>query len=176
MNQKILTVVCLVLAFALGGAVTWIFKSEPEHFVMDMDAFDELFDDRFLSGSRSPFEEMDRIRERMDRMFGDQRSGFDSWFKDEFGEFPISQIETRESDDMIFYELDVGDQEVRNVQVETEGGYLSIHAELVEGSATSRKQTTISQRFPVPPNAVPGSVSTDHRDGKLIVSFKKRVV
>ena len=175
MNQKILIVICLVLAFGLGSAMTWIYKSQPEPIGMNVQAFDELFDDRFLNGSRSPFEEMDRIRERMDRSFGLDRSIFDRWFRREFGDVSIAQIHTRETESEILYEIDIGTQDAQNVEVVTEHGYVQIRADLSDEADGLKKQTTISQRFPIPPNVVHGSTEILQKDGKLIVSFDKRI-
>jgi HSP20 family molecular chaperone IbpA len=167
-----------LLAFLLGLAAMWYYQetNRSDPLALDDSLYQDLFDDRFFERSRSPFEEMERMREEMDRMFGRSTAmpDFDGWFDRRFGEFPSQQISMREDDDHVYYVLDTGDQTVADVSVTTENNQVAITAKLEEVTENSRRSFSLNQRFPVPANVVPESATVRFEDGEIIVEFDKK--
>jgi len=175
MNRNIQLAIGLVVAFVMGGGAMWVFdRSGPRHGVMDDSVFDQVFDDHFFARSRSPFEDMARMRERMARALGRDSGGvFDRWFESEFGAFPVAGIKTREDNEHVYYVLDVDGQSVGSVDVTTSDGHVTISAELQGRDQDVTSKTSLKQRFPVPVGVEPGSVKVNQEDHELVIAFTK---
>lgn len=174
MKQIHLIAIGILGAFVLGAATMWLVQSH--HDAGPDDQFlDDMFGRSFFDRSHAPFEEMERMQERMDRMFGGQRHfpDFDRWFDGTFGDFPLGQIESREDTDAIYYVLDVSGNDVNNLSVTAEDGYVTINAELTSNTGAMTSTTSINQRFPVPPGVDPESVELLHKDDEILIRFRK---
>ena len=174
MHRNHLFGIGIVLAFLLGAAAMWGYLAQRS--VIAGDAFlSDMFDDQFFQRSRSPFEEMDRIHERMNRAFGSHSSfpDFDRWVDNHYGDFPLADIRSEENRDYLFYVLDIGGKDVVNIQVKTAEGYVSITADLKASSQYMSSSTKIDQRFPIPANVDPESVHIEQSDDEIRVRFTK---
>lgn len=115
-----------VLCFALGIAVLLIIQNNRDTRLENVDAanklfsqkgdldgtLDSFFNDDFFKSSKSPFEEMRRMQERLMKQFessADKHGGgmFDSWFKKKFGGGEPGDIHMREDDDYVYYDVTV---------------------------------------------------------------------
>ena len=78
--------ISIALGILLGASAMWGYQSYNEEAVIaDEEFLNDVFDDQFFKRSHSPFEEMDRIHERMNRAFGDHSRfpDFDSCLTDD---------------------------------------------------------------------------------------------
>jgi len=168
--------ISIALGILLGASAMWGYQSYNEEAVIaDEEFLNDVFDDQFFKRSHSPFEEMDRIHERMNRAFGDHSRfpDFDSWFDGRYGDFPLAKIRSEEDKEHLYYVLDIEGKEVANVQVETADGYVSITAELKTNIENMSSSTQIDQRFPIPANVDANSVHIEQLDDEIRVRFTK---
>ena len=96
---------------------------------------------------------------------------FNDWFGSNFGDLPVSAISTREGDDRIYYEMEVGEHSVAKINVTTADGYVTIEVDLSHNEPGMISQTNINQPFPIRANADPASA--DHSYGVLIIPLRK---
>ncbi|GJQ59273.1 MAG: Hsp20/alpha crystallin family protein [Candidatus Scalindua sp. AMX11] len=189
-----------VLCFALGATVFLAvqnFRNDEKHDINSNDklfdhtgnmdkTFDSFFNDDFFRSNKSPFEEMERMQESMMRQFGqlgDDPSGgmFGSWFKKRFGGGKPEDIQTREDDDFIYYDVVIKDLSNKKLEIKVEGGQIRIsgttetRSDNKEKDATSRQfySSTFHRSFPVP-NGVDGDrVQMEQEGEKMIIKFPK---
>ena len=139
---------------------------------------DSLFDDEFF-GQGNPFEEMKRFREKLreqmeDRTDSDQGlKAFDDWFGGRFGGGSLNEINQREDDKYVYYEIVIKDVNSTNVKASVEGDYLSITGETVSKNGSGSVSSSITRSFPLPGNAKAESMQMLPEDGKLLVRFEK---
>ncbi|MBD3647031.1 MAG: Hsp20/alpha crystallin family protein [Pseudomonadales bacterium] len=180
-NRTVRTLVIAIIAMVLGiGGTLFVQKqSEPEPVALNDEFFDTMFDDRFFTRSRDPFQEMERLRnqitEHFDRNGARFESEFDDWFKDEFGDYPAASIEMNEDEGHIYYEMDVGSADFTDVQVEAENGMLEIHATTrTSPDSNTTSMSEITQRFPLPEDVDPASVDVTRHDGVIKISLARK--
>lgn len=182
MSNPVRTILVAIIAFCLGAGVVWYYRDEPEtqadSFVWDDEFLDNMFDDRFFNRSRDPFQEMDRLRQQIEKRFDRNRSQpdsiFDDWFQGEFGDYPATAIKMNEDDERIYYEMNVGDSDVANVDVQVEDGMIQISATTQAASEPGTQSwSEINQRFPLPEGVDPASVQVDYRNEKIVISLWK---
>ena len=117
-----------VLCFTLGAAVLFVIQNYRKSWTNDKNTtdtglnqdsdidktLDSFFDDDFFRSNRPPFDEMEKMRERMMNQFGssgdDLKGGlFDSWFQSRFGGGDPGDIQTREDEDFVYYDVFIKD-------------------------------------------------------------------
>lgn len=176
--KKTIVFASILIAFTLGAGAMWIYQRQHQPEVSPVASTDFLngvFDNDFFRHSNDPFQEMDRMRKRMDKLFGDDRfsSNFDTWFDHRFGQFGASSIEQGEDQNSVYYKMNVGDKDLVDLKVNVSDGYVSIDAKLKNESANSFSQSSVSQRFPVPAGVDPNSAKIEKQDGTVIIRFDK---
>jgi HSP20 family molecular chaperone IbpA len=202
-DTKILTIAAA--AFVIGAAGSWLTQSwlfdEPSDSMqeilsidqrmpmIDKNFFDNFFDDEFFMRSRDPFQEMERMRKRMDEQFGDLLNGhdagsggifersFDDWFSLQFGDRTAGSIQQEEDDDYVYYHLDLGESKVNEANLTVEGNYVDIFARVEEKTedaySSSVSVSETRQRFPVPAGVDPASALVTHENNKITIRFTK---
>lgn len=168
----------ITLGFVLGGAAMWIYQRETQPEFSEIQTgglLDDMFDGDFFARSRDPFQEMNRMRRHLDSMFRDDMfsNRFDTWFGDKFGGFDAQSIRVKEDDKAISYFIDVKDKDVVDLQVDVADGYVTIAATLREERQNRVSESSITQRFPVPANADPNSVTVDKESDAVVIRFEK---
>ncbi|MDR4503930.1 MAG: Hsp20/alpha crystallin family protein [Candidatus Scalindua sp.] len=189
-----------VLCFALGAAVLLAvqnFRNDEKHDIHTDDklfdhkgnvdkTLDSFFNDDFLRSSKSPFEEMRRMQESMMSQFGklddDPGDGmFGSWFKKRFGGGKPGDIQTREDEDFVYYDVVIKDLSNKKIDIKVEDGQIRISGTIETRSDNKEKDATSSQfysstfhrSFPVP-NGVDGDrVQMEQEGEKMIIKFPK---
>lgn len=148
--------------------------------------FDRVFDDDFFSSSGDPFSQMKKMRKNMLKRFesfeDDSGSGlFDSWFKKRFGGGQPGDIQTREDDKFVYYDVFVKGLSKEKVDIRVEDGQITVSGTVrnesndeSEGTASSFfSSSTFHRSFPVPPNVDSGKVQMEQQGDKIVVKFPK---
>ncbi|KHE94107.1 MAG: Hsp20 family protein [Candidatus Scalindua rubra] len=189
-----------VLCFALGAAVIFAvqnYRTNGKHDIntknklsnhegsMDK-TFDSFFDDDFFMSSKSPFEEMRRMQESMMRQFNqyddDSGSGiFGSWFKKRFGGGEPGDIQTREDEDFVYYDVVIKDLSNKKLDIKVEDGQIKISGTVEKRSDDKGKNTnsskfyssTFHRSFPVPYGVDGDRVQMEQDDEKIIIKLPK---
>lgn len=171
----------VALAFLAGGVSMWAYHentaSSARHPMVSNEMLDDMFDDRFFARSRDPFQEMERMRERMDRLFRDDRFSvpFDRWFDTRFGNAGAGSISMEEDDDRVVYRIDIGDRDLVDLKVDVEAGYMSVEGKLEYRNDNGLSVSQFHQRFPLPANVDAGSAQVEQEDGSVVISLHKSV-
>lgn len=177
MKNRYLFGVSILFSLLLGAIAMWGYQTYTSHKLPEPALhFNSVFDDPFFAPQGSLFDEMERLRKQMDKSFG-RPSAFpdiDAWFNRGFGNESFTGIRTEEDGQYLFYILDIEGKKVSNFTIETVDGYVSIEAELESNSPTMSSSTTLSQRFPIPDNVDPGSVSVEQLDDEIRMRFTKQ--
>jgi len=151
-----------VLCFALGAAVSLVIQNYRKSGVNGKDttgtvfnqeggideSLDSFFDDDFFRSNKSPFDEMEKMRERMMNQFGSSRDDlmgglFDSWFKKKFGGGDPGDIQTREDVNFVYYDVIIKDLSNQKLDIRVEEGQIKI-------SGTIEKNRRIITRMKTP--------------------------
>lgn len=121
--------------------------------------FDRYFGRDFFR--EDPFEELRRMRGRMDQTFGVH-----------------TQFREREDDAYVYYDILINDLAKSKIETQVENGYVTITGETRsagEGDSSVRSFTSRFQRtFPVPENVDPEKMEMVTEEGKLTLKFPKR--
>ncbi len=189
-----------VLCFALGAAVIFAvqnYRTNGKHDINTRDklsnheermdkTFDSFFNDDFFRSSKSPFEEMRRMQESMMRQFNqdDDDSGggiFGSWFKKRFGGGEPGDIQTREDEDFIYYDVIIKDLSNKKLDIRVEDGQIKISGTVEKRSDDKGKNTnsskfyrsTFHRSFPVPYGVDSDRVQMEQDGEKIIIKLPK---
>lgn len=153
----------------------------------DFDSFFyNSFNDDFFSPNFSPFKQMEKMRQNMDKLFGDHlgqlKSGshFDNWFKGKFGG-SVFDIEQKEDDKYTYYEIKLEGLDQNNLKINVVDGMLEISGEIIKteesnsssGISKSQVRHNFHRSFPVPSGADSEKVDFETEDDKLVVKFPK---
>lgn len=171
MKSQVGDALAIALAFVLGASAMWFYRGSQTPALpptLDEPFFDGMFDDRFFSNSRDPFQEMERLRKQMD--WG---GGFDRWFDDRFGEFSPQTIKVSESRDAITYVLETDGKELVDLKVDVAGGMVSIEAEMRSSADGAATVSTVRQRFPVPAGVNAQAFTIDQSGTNAKIRFPK---
>jgi HSP20 family molecular chaperone IbpA len=127
-----------------------------------------------------PFQEMERMRQRMEAFFDHDDffggAGFAGNMGSLFQGMPVgmsTDIQAGEDKNSVFYKLEVGDQDVSNVDVNVQNGYVSISAELSSKSNNGYAQSSVSESFPVPAGVDPNSAKVKKEGDAVVIRFDK---
>jgi HSP20 family molecular chaperone IbpA len=176
----------VLAAFALGGAAMWTWQQHRAPAAADnttvaaVAAPGSIINPQSFPAMADPFRAMEAMRKQMEAMFA-QDDFFDplgypghsgSWFGAQQGGFG-SGLEAGEDDHSVFYKLDIGDQDVSDLNVTVENGYVSINARLDKKSSNARAQSTLSESFPVPSGVDPDSAKVDKENDAIVIRFEK---
>ena len=149
--------------------------------------FDTLFDDNFFH-QNDPFEEMKRMRERMEKRmeeFGVNQHAasnpFDSWFSDKFGGGTINDISKREDNDFIYYDIQIDDVNATSINTKIENGSITIAGSLEKKSSSSEGdnaaqsvfKSSFKRTFPLPENVDPSKMQMTTEKNKIVLKFPK---
>ncbi|MDR4498192.1 MAG: Hsp20 family protein [Candidatus Scalindua sp.] len=189
-----------VLCFVLGAVVLLAIQNYRKSGTNDKDTkdsvlnqeesrdttLDSLFDDDFFRSNRSPFEEMEKMRERMMNQFGssgdDLKGGlFDSWFKRRFGGGDPGDIQTREDEDFVYYDVIIKDLSNQKLDIRVEEGQIKISGTIEKKSENNNKNessrqsfsSTFHRSFPVPHGVDDTKVQVEHDGDKIIIKLPK---
>lgn len=189
-----------VLCFALGVAVLLVIqnyrKSETSaedtaNSLFNQDSgidktLDSFFDDDFFRSSKSPFGEMEKMRERMMKQFGSSRDDlknglFDSWFKKKFGGGGPGDIQTREDEDFIYYDVVIKDLSNHKLDIRVEDDQIKISGTIEKKSESNNNEessrqffsSTFRRSFPVPPGVDDTKVQMEQDGEKIIIKLPK---
>lgn len=186
MKHQVSTSLLVVAAFVLGVAVTHFLKPAVESTMVMGDQFSESpFGDTPFTDppfKDSPFKKKDQLQRELDQIFDRYQKSWPlswNWSEDPFRQMtvPAVGISMREDGDQVQYVLELPGKSVAKVDVSTQDGYVTIVAELTEKSekpgAISQSTTTINQRFPLPGQVDPDSVAVVHKDGEVVISFRR---
>ena len=148
--------------------------------------FDSFFNNDFFRSNRSPFDEMKRMQESMMKQFGfpddDSGSGiFSSWFKKKFGGGDPGDIQMREDEGFVYYDVVIKDLSNKKLDILVEDGQIKIAGTIEEKSEDKGKNessiqfssSTFHRSFPVP-YGVDSTRAEMERDGdKIIIKLPK---
>ena len=179
----------ILVAFVLGGAGMWTWQHyrltsiDQQHIAFDNgDPLVSPPSINNLNGQlfQDPFKAMQDMQKQMDRFFNQDdffsHSGitgnFGSWFSTPQGGIG-TKIQKGEDDKTVYYKMKVGKNNLSNVQVNVENGYVSINAELSKKSSHSLAQSSVTESFPVPAGVDPDSAKIDKQGDSIIIHFAK---
>lgn len=153
---------------------------------IDNSTLDSFFDDDFFRSSKFPFEEMEKMRERMMKQFesfeNNSRGGiFDSWFKRKFGGGEPGEIRQREDDDFIYYDVVIKDLVNQKLDIRVEGGQITVSGTVEKkssdkGNKRSSQQffsSTFHRSFPVPYGVDETKAQMEQEGEKIIIKLPK---
>ena len=129
---------------------------------------------------QDPFKAMQQMQQQMDRFFNQDdffgHSGitgnFGSWFNTPQGGFG-TKIQKSEDKNSVSYKLKVGNNNLSNVHVNVQDGYVSIDAKLTDKSNNSIAQSSVSESFPVPAGVDPNSAKINKQGDAIVIRFDK---
>lgn len=189
-----------ILCFALGATVLLAIQNYRNNGKHDIDTqgklfshderldktFDSFFDDDFFRSSKSPFEEMEKMRDRMMKGFesylDDSKGGiFDSWFKKRFGGGKPGDIKQREDDDFIYYDIFIKDLSNQKLDIQVQDGQIKISGTIEKksgnkddkGSSSQFYSSTFHRSFPVPYGVDDSRVQIERDGEKIIIKLPK---
>ncbi len=155
-----------VLCFALGATALLAIQNNRNNRKQDIDTqdkvfrreesldktLDSFFNDDFFRLNKSHFEEMRRMQESMMRQFGqldDDPGGgaFGSWFKKRFVGGEPDDIQTREDEDFIYYDVVIKDLSNKQLDIQVEGGQIVISGTIEKRSDNKGKNANSSQFY-----------------------------
>lgn len=152
--------------------------------------FDSFFNDDFFNQD-DPFEAMRKFRQRMHKDMQGFKSPpfstpFDSWFGNKFGGGTVQDIEKREDENFIYYDIKVKDVKGTTVNTKVENGYLTItgqieskNSEQDEDSGFSNSSvfsSTFSRTFPLPADVDEDSMEMESEQNKIVIKFPKKEI
>ena len=74
----------------------------------------------------------------------------------------------------MYYKVELGNkQDLSNVKVNVDHGYVSINAKLQNKSNNSYSASTVSERFPVPAGVDPNSARITKQGDAIVIRFNK---
>lgn len=145
--------------------------------------FQKFFSDDFFASD--PFEEMQKMRERMrEGFFRDDDLLFDN-FGGGFGNLRLKgnnvSVETRESDEFLIYEISGEGIDEKSIDIKVSDGMITISGRVDQkattdesGSASSYVvSSSFSQSFSIPRDVDSDKVKMEHVDGKILIKFPK---
>jgi HSP20 family molecular chaperone IbpA len=175
-----------LIFFILGGAITYgVLQSRAKNqsFTKNMNPLlDEFYGDNFFDTSRDPFEQMRKMRERFGKEFGDFDEGrgfFDSWYKNKFGGGNVGEINQREDDNFVYYDISIKGIKREDVKVEVNDRQVNITGQSKTGSDDSKgdsqtfSSSTFRRSFPTPAGVNSAKVEVEYENDKMILKFPK---
>ncbi len=132
----------------------------------------------------NPFEQIERMRQQMDQMFGESGPrdlfgrndlpAFGSLFDKNFGGSSVGALTFSEDDNSVTYSLDIPKKDLVDLNVNVKDGYLSVDATLKQESDGAHYQSQISQRVPVPLSVDPNSLKVESGLNALVIHLDKQ--
>jgi Molecular chaperone (small heat shock protein) len=188
------------LCFVLGIAVLLLIQNyknpkdrdvgvTSEHFSQERGVdrtLDSFFNDDFFKSSKSPFDEMRRMQERMMKQFksseDDPPGGiFDSWIKNKFGGGDPGDVHMREDENFVYYDVVIENLSDQKLEILVEDGRIKISGTIEEksedkGENENSRQFSIStfqRSFPVPYGVDSTRAEMEHEGDKVIIKLPK---
>lgn len=152
--------------------------------------FDSFFNDDFFSQD-DPFEAMRKFRQRMQKDMQDFNSPsfstpFDSWFGNKFGGGTVQDIEKREDENFVYYDIKVKDVKGTTVNTKVENGYLTITGQIESKKSEQDEESgfsnssvfssTFSRTFPLPADVDADSMEMESEQNKITIKFPKKEI
>ena len=149
--------------------------------------FDSFFNDEFFSQD-DPFEALRDFRKQMqsnkDRLNQPSFSTpFDSWFSSKFGGGTVRDIEKREDEDFVYYEIVVQDLKGTTINTKVENGYLTVTGQIESEDSEENDEngfsnrsvfsSTFSRTFPLPTEVDTDAMEMEAERNKIIIKFPK---
>lgn len=185
-TKSLVGVLCFILgiAFTVGAQRYFIqpkeLKQNPiTHFKRMDPFFDRVFNDEFFNRAHDPFEEMRRMREGMMKQFNQEEGGglFDSWYAKKFGGGSLHDIQQREDDHFVYYDISVDGLKQEKVNVKVENGQVSISGQIEKKSDEAGSNffysSSFQRSFPAPNKVDPNNAQIEQQKGKLVIKFPK---
>lgn len=184
-NDKIILPLTFVLGLSVGGVGTHLYQqNKNESFTAVVDTqkkydrfYDRFFNQDFFAGKSSPFEQMEKIRDEMDKLT------FDDWYKGRFGG-DISEIKQSEDSKNVYYRINLEGLDRQSVRVDVVNGQLNIFGqkneieaqEDDENNQVSRYQfhQSFQRSFPVPEGVDDTKVKVSTEGDEIVVQFPKK--
>jgi HSP20 family protein len=148
--------------------------------------FDDFFNDDFFNNQMNPFEEMERMRKEMQEHFKDFDNSFpqefNNWFTDRFGGGNTTDIEVREDDKFVYYEIEVDGFNKEGLKIDIENNTVTLSGEIEVVNETTREDGGISRSkslskfhrsFPAPKGVDTYKAKIEIKDKKVVIKFPK---
>lgn len=161
-------------------------KQKEDHF----NQFDRFFDQDFFSSRKDPFEEMERLHERMRKGMNDEfhqlfENSWDGWLSSRFysglGGIDIEESETKQD---YVYTLKVPNMKENRLNVTVGVDGISIEGEFSQtierkdnkGNVVGRQERrqSISKKFPIPSDAIHDKAKIENRKDAIIILLPKK--
>lgn len=160
-----------VALFVAGGLTVWL----CDHVILYKHPV--TVDSQSLFGSpvedeNDPIARMQKMQERMEQsILQDQLGGNAQTFN------TGGEISQREDEKFVYYDLELGDGELKEMQANVSGGQLQISARLESTEQVNGMQSSINssfnRSFPVPPGVDAEKFRMNQEGKKLVISFPK---
>lgn len=181
-----------LIGFALGGAAMFVTQKmmNPKQYRPGLSLtrndfgedrlLDTFFNDDFFDRSHDPFEEMRKMRKQMSKQFGEETGGgglFDSWYKRKFGGGNAGEIQKREDDKFVYYDVAIDGLDKNKLNVKVVDGQITISGrqekKSEEGNTGTYFSSSFHRSFPLPLGVDGNDVQMEQNKGKLVVKFAK---
>lgn len=147
----------------------------------DLEAvFDGLFNDDFFRQSGDPFTQMRRMREQMLKNFPQPNgagSPFDSWFEKKFGGGSVAELNQREDDKFVYYDIAIQGLAENKVKVNVSDGQVEISGEVTKKSESGNQASVFTSTFhrsiPVPVGVDANKAELNQEKDRIVVKFPK---
>jgi HSP20 family molecular chaperone IbpA len=147
--------------------------------------FDRFFDDRFFSGKKDPFEEMEQMRQQLEgRMDANIRDRFDhswhEWFGDRFPDDADGvKVQVDESRDAYVYRLEIPNMKDNEFNINIDGSGIDIEGDFSrrveekdpEGNVIAKHQMrrTLSKHIALPKDADGREAMIQNKKDKVVI-------
>jgi HSP20 family molecular chaperone IbpA len=163
-----------------GGKKDKIQTQEESDEFFGEDFFDSLFGEDIFDEIDNPFEHLRKMRERMLKKFhqGPQINKFDNWFSKRFGGGSVDEIEMKDLENSIRYEIKLEDVKKDELKIDIQNGHITIKGTQKSNSSDEGAkifyQKSFQRTFPIPPGVDQKKAKIYQEKNKLIVEFPKK--
>ena len=183
MKQNWMIAVSVLAAFTLGVVTMWAYQNKTPLSIAELNH--EVFAPTQMAVvPRDPFEQMEMMRQQMDKMFGlagphnafgnNTPSALSSLFDRNPGISSTGSLTVSEDDESVTYNLEVPKKDLVDLNVNIKDGYLSVDAKVKQESQGSFYQSQISQMLPLPADADPNSLNVESGEASVVIHLKKQ--
>lgn len=136
--------------------------------------FDKAFDNNVFDQSTNPFYDMKEMRERMRKLFDDSDfdNGFNDWYGNRFGG-KLGDIKSYEDEHFVFFEIDLKDIDQESLKFEVQNEQITVQGTQHRKDGNSSVSSSFMRSFPLPPGLNQATVTSEVKEGKLLIKFPK---
>ena len=183
MKKGILLSLIFASGLSVGALGTHLIKEKNQDRIQATSSlYENFFDNKFLRGETTPFEQMEKISIGIEGFQAEEFSEFEHWYSEKFGG-TINEIKQEEDEKFIYYRLDLDGLNKDSVKIYVSGGQLNISGSMSKIQAQedpsevstegSEFYQSFERKFPVPMGVDSTKVDFKAEGNQIIIQFPK---